>query len=503
MALVQIFEFRELAAQLTKEETKSFFIKLFEFDPKLMIHALSSHFIYQSKNRDDTAVNAHCNKLISTIIRSRETDIHREEENNRFDSLPRRIIGVCASYLDQMSYAALSATNRASYLGCNGPNMLNEVNYRCEFRNLYPVLSAFPFATKLCLDCLPCILSIDKMRIIASQISKMFRLYSLDLSKSCRKLIKMIAKNHVTNERITSVVFSLQGNCLDFEGVIRKCQGFIELISRFKHIQFLKVWIQGFIDPEDEDGWKTEALIESLSNLKGLDFDDGGCGIEWSILQLIGHRLEYLALHDREEHFYRSAEQKRIDFVNLRQLRQGDYCMSDCGRIIMKTAIHLEKVRLCNYSDLLKDILTQCAELKYMEIDAFDGVGRGGLDDVLQTLQRSLFSNKTIQRDAFKIRINTSLTAIAECKEYIVKLNRIVKLLAANIVDQWMVIIHIKVSTHNGKEKNQQLIHDLPGRLTSDISKTRVFQSKKHITGVIANPQCTFCGWRESWLMSI
>ena len=80
------------------------------------------------KEANDSAQNAHCNKIISTIIRSRETDTHHEEENKRLDRLPKRIIGVCASYLDQMSYAALEATNRSCYLGCNDPNMLNEVN---------------------------------------------------------------------------------------------------------------------------------------------------------------------------------------------------------------------------------------------------------------------------------------------------------------------------------------------------------------------------------------
>ena len=144
----------------------------------------------------------HCNKIISTIIRSRETDTNNGEDSKRLDTLPRRIIGVCASYLDQMSYAALSVTNRSSYLGCNGPNTLNEVNlqHRHGSVDVYSDFSAFPFATKLLV---PAIGSLDEMRNIASQISKLPRLHSLNLSRSGRNLIRLITNDDVINERIT------------------------------------------------------------------------------------------------------------------------------------------------------------------------------------------------------------------------------------------------------------------------------------------------------------
>ena len=319
----------------------------------------------------------------------------------------------------------------------------------------------------------------------------MSRLYSLDLSETTWPLIRLITNDNVTNGRITSVLFSIRENR----------QRLVEFIALFRNIRFLKALIRG--DPDSVE-WRTctEALIGSLSNLKGLDFYDGGCGIEWKILQSVGHHLEYLTLHDPEHHFYRSAEQKQIDFVNLRQLRQGDCCVSNCIRIIMKTAVHLEKVRIFDECDLLADILTQCGKLKYLEIDAIETVVPEGLEDVLQTLERSLFSSKTIQRDTFKIRIDTSFAAVIECKEYISKLNRIINLFSENHVDQWMLIIHIE-NIERKKEKNGDLIYDLEGSLTSDISKTRVLHNENQITVVIANPQCTFCGWRESWLLDV
>ena len=481
MALVLVLEFQELAAQLTEKETKYFLVKLLKSDPGLIIHALSSHFINRLNDANDSAQNARCNKIISTIIRSRETDTNHEEDSKRFDTLPRRIIGVCASYLDQVSYAALSATNRSSYLGCIDPNMLNEVHLDSRGSEIiYPDLSAFPFATKLCL---PRIYSMDLMHSFASQISKMPRLHALDLSKTPWPLIRMITNDDVINARITSAVFSKW----------QRSPQFIVLIAHFKNIQFLKGRIRENRVPDEE--WKTESLIESLSNLKALDFNDNGIGIEWDILQSVGHRLEYLTLHDREEHFYRSAEQTQINFVNLRQLRQGHCCVHDCIRIIMKTAVHLEKVRVFD-EDLLEDVLMQCAKLKYLEIEED---GHGSFEDILQTLERSLFSNRTIQRDTFKIQINTSSMAVIKCKQHVTKLNRIINLFSENHVDQWMLIIHI---ARKEKEKDGQLIHDFARALTSDICSTAVLDCENYVAALITNPGCTICGWRESWLMS-
>ena len=270
-------------------------------------------------------------------------------------------------------------------------------------------------------------------------------------------------------------------------------------MSLFKHIQFLKVRFESYLESSvTESQLETKALIESLSNLKGLDFDDDGVGIEWNILQSIGHRLEYLALYDLQQHFLNSAEQKQINFVNLRQLWQGGYCVNDCFRIIMKTAVHLEKVRLSIWSSLVEDVLKQCAELKYLEIDTFQWVDRGDFKNVLQILERSLFSKKAIQRDTFKIRINTSFVAIAKSKEYTIKYNRLIKLFSEKIVDQWMFILHIKRSE---EQENGQCMEDVTRVLKPGISHIALLESDNFVTALVRNPDCTICGYRESWLI--
>lgn len=182
MKLVQAVEFRDLISQLTVKETQNFITKLALCEPQLVIDSLSSHFVRQSGNKGDHPENAQCNKIISTIIQSRHSN-NNTADDERLDTLPRRIIGLCASYLDQLSYVALSTTNRSTYLGCNTPSTLQEVVllYEPESKISIPDLSAFPFATKFIL--LASIdISSDRNSIFGSQIIKMSRLHSLDLS---------------------------------------------------------------------------------------------------------------------------------------------------------------------------------------------------------------------------------------------------------------------------------------------------------------------------------
>ena len=69
----------------------------------------------------------------------------------KLDSMPRRLIGHCASFLDQKTYGILSLCNRAVYLGCNTPSKLTQVNvtYISHSDKLPLDLSRFPFATNL------------------------------------------------------------------------------------------------------------------------------------------------------------------------------------------------------------------------------------------------------------------------------------------------------------------------------------------------------------------
>ena len=504
MKLVQAVEFRELVSQLITTETQDFITELalcdpqlvIDSDPQFVINSLSSLFIQQAANTDDGCKNALCNKMICTIIQSRDT-VNFDVNDERFDTLPRRIIGLCASYLDQSSYVALSATNRSTYLGCSTPITLREikVNYKWRTECVIPDLSAFPFATKLT----PLGVtrtSNDESSIIATQITRMPRLHSLDLSYMRWDSIGIIADDNATNERITSASFYY----MHYESDPEELQQFLDLMALFKNIQFLKVRMIG--PSADGVDWNIESLITSLSNLKGLDFDDNGTGIERHILQSIGHRLQCLALHDRRRDFSSTEEAKHIDFANLRQLWQRFGCKTGPIQVILETAVHLEKVRLTKVSELMLDIPAKYKELKYLEIQDYDWtalIENGKMKHILQSLEHNEF---------LKIRMNTSIPSEDKyCEKCIEELYRVSNVLSKKKRDQWMLILDFKEEYRFGREglRQNKFLQDLRLALDTDISNTTVFQEQEGDCAIvlITSRGNSICEWRESWLMSL
>ena len=275
---------------------------------------------------------------------------------------------------------------------------------------------------------------------------------------------------------------------------------FFDLMTLFKNIQVLKVKLRGqaLDGRNDEEDWNIEALLESCSNVKGLDFDDNYSNIEFNVLQSIGHRLQYLVLHDHKEHFAFSENAKKIDFPNLRQLWQLS-CSDDAIRIILKTAVNLEKVRLSREFDMMEDILTKCKKLKYLEMDA---VLWREFRECMGNLIRSL--EKSLHRECFKIRINTQFSAIHGTNYIVVieKLNRIINILSKNQMDQWLLILNLRryhLINRDDTEENT-IIHGLRQGLLAD---TTVVEESEHISVLIRNPGGAICGWRESWFSEL
>ena len=345
MPLSKAIQFYSLAAQLTASEKISLVKEVTNSNPEIIINALSSHFRHAPPNDERVPFNDQYIKSMSTMIQSRESQTE-EQSVITFDSLPRRLIGVFASFLEEWSFRSLSKVNRAVYLGCNMPIVLTELrkqHYIGEDHQLY-AFTAFPFVKKLILR-IGCdmeqeesVLSVERSGVnaMAEQIVKMSRLQSLELCVPDSEYIGMIANHEEVNRR-TKYLY-VEEQVTDPAARVR----FFSSITSFKHLQFLKVELAA-IDPIDN--LDINSIIEMCSNLKGLDFHDSELGIEMAILQAIGHRLEYLTLYDLDE--VATSVLKDVNFANLQQLVQGGphgLCSDDSFRAILKTAVNLEKV---------------------------------------------------------------------------------------------------------------------------------------------------------------
>ena len=486
MALVEAIEFRNFAAQLTVKETQLFISKLALSNPQLIIESLYTRFVQQPSNQVDSVPCAHCNEVISSIIQSRDSE-NTDEDNVSLDTLPRCLIGFCASYLEQGSYVALSVCNRSTFLGCHAPIMLQELSVYYHFPSDHQLLdfAAFQFVNKLTLTACrelsgdESYFSMDRMNLIAAQISKMSRLRSLDLSKMDWNLIAFISNLEPTIQRTKSVTVCVRDD--------DEYDQFISTIVEFKHLEFLRVDLD--VDTETATNADIKSLIGICDNLKGLEVNDEECKIEFPLLQAVGHRLNYLALNEWPGPFGQDLQD--INFTNLRQLR-GRSDNHDSFRAVLSTAVNLQKVcinpRYDSEANVIPEILKKCKRLRYLGIVVHDG---NVMENVLEALECALFLTKKLKRDTLKIRIAAKITIIST-RTFIMKLDRIVNALSMNPVDQWMLTLHLIQSENFLKGS---LINELRTNLTAEI-----FVVQDDVI-LIRNPGCTIIGWRESWLM--
>ena len=488
MAIAPAVEFRRLAAQLTETETKTFITDFAASNPQLIIQALGALFINNAKHQNTTdAINVQCNKAVSNIIQSRDSD-DADVDAVKLDSMPRAVIGHYASFLDQESYRNVSLCNRTVYLGCNTPSNLAELSVRYVFDSdkLSLDLSRFPFATNLKIidESNPDFISEDSIAdeaIIASQIAKMTRLQSLDLSQICwsTRFLGIIANHQETIQRTKYLSVKCK-NEDDHEQ-------FIANISAFKHLEFLKVKINYGSIIE----WDMNAIIEMCSNLKGLDFNDKRHGIEVPILRHIGHRLHYLRLN-------RAESVKGIKFANLKEFKEGRNCRDNVLGDVFRTAVNLEKVKMKGdafNANLVQEILTKCKRWKYLEIDTNDAYD---VLPVLDAMEYALSEKEKIQRNTLKIRINTSFSSRVEHKEYFLKLGRIIPLLSGSNLDHFMLVLYLR-----RYELQMDSLFNLLRRTLKDNNFNIVVQQDgNNCIATINNPGCAICGWRERWLMT-
>ena len=343
--------------------------------------------------------------------------------------------------------------------------------------------TAFPFVKKLILKNsldyrYGSVLSVERMNAVTEQIAKMSRLQSLELCDLVREFIGIIANHQEVNRR-TKYLYVDQRK----SGVQARAR-FLAAIESFEHLQFLKVLMPEVQDPIDN--LNVHSIIGMRSNLNGLDFYDGGLGIEMAIIQAIGHQLHYLTFHCIDKNA--SYALKDVNFSNLQQLVQGRRCYDDSLRFILKTAVNLEKVDVNCKRELIADILTQCEKLKYLKIHC----DYEKMREVLDVMAHCFEQKKNACKQTLKIRIHSYWRD--EGGE-VVSFENIVSSLSASKVNQWMIILYLSVTDAHKIRSRDELLR----KLIWDRDVARSFEVDNVF--VITDPECIINGISESWLM--
>ena len=498
MFLAKAIQFNSLAAQLTPTETASFIKDAADSNPQMIITALSTYFMHQQQPiKDNVNYHAQCIVALSTIIQLRENE-PEEQSWAKLDALPAAVTGSCAAFLDQKSYGRLSAVNRTMYSECNSPNLLHELSVRYTSPTNHHLLdlSDFPFAKKLTLDVElvngdydKTVLTAPRMRVIASQIAKMPGLESLDLGEVTAEFVGIIANHETTNQRTKSLCVA-HWECDD-----GSFDRFISAICTFKHLHFLKLRFLADTGSIDRN-LVLNMLVATCRNLRGLDFCDGDTGIEQSVLDAIGHKLQYLKFHDTS---YQMPNEKEINFANLRELEQG--CDKESLGAVLCTAANLEKVHLTDTAgiELIEQTLTKCERLRYLEITGDDTLCTS-MERILCRIERYLRNAKLTlsHRKTFKIRIVASLW---HEELTIMDLYWITNTLSVSVIDQWMIILDLKYV----EEKNRRsFIQNVRSKLKAEIVALHISKAfVENDTLLITNLGCTICGCKESWLLGL
>eukprot|EP01084_Bolivina_argentea_P081344 147307_1 len=116
MSVEKAIQFRHLSSQLTLTERQQF-LKQLPID--IVNTALFQYFIKSSNNQHIDSTN----HLLTKIIRSRKKKPSTITTLNvKLDKLPKQLICVISSFLQQYDYINFSKLNRFIFLGCNTPN---------------------------------------------------------------------------------------------------------------------------------------------------------------------------------------------------------------------------------------------------------------------------------------------------------------------------------------------------------------------------------------------
>ena len=495
MALVPAIQFSDLAAQLTSGEVNQFIKDFAASNSQLIIQLLSIRFINQSTVLHVDPLNAQCNEIISTIILSRDTD-RNQSGVMTFNKLPHILIGHCGSFLNQKSYRALSLCNRSTYLGMSSPNMLEEltVYYPGDSEPAdHPLdLSSFPMANKLTLRIsnfrcspdgrfikIPRPRQVERVKIIASKISKMPRLQSLDIYSLCNdhELIEIMANHQRTNQNVRCIRVQYDTS---------------SSLTAFKNLEFLHLEI----GREDANATVSEmnAITRTLGGLKGLTLSGCNSPFGLQLLQAIGHQLQYLELYYIKYGSSGSTVNlENTNFENLKQLVIREDCACDLRGDILKTATNLEKARIDFYDDSVEEeisciteMIGNCEKLEYFEI-----VNGDHIEQVLDAVNRGLFRSRMCERESLKIRIENSNDLDLENEEHMVmRFDQTIHQLQMSKVEQWMILL--------GRYTVEKMIKKLIDSLTADV---QVVENKESNLVVISNPNCTINGYAEQWLV--
>ena len=229
MSVLEAVRFRYLANQLSKSEKLDCIIQLINEPDEIITTALFKHFVYNETDAKNV------NDMISTIIRKRD-EILDEPQEHKLDMIPSPLIAHIGSFLNQWDYIDLSKSNRSIYLGCNEPNMMQQLrlydDHECSNikLKLYPSIKYFHLELQHFNKLSPPTTS----KCIFNQLDGLKLCGDEDNIVNNETLEQFIDNNFFNLNNVTKLI------CSDFNGRIHP-RLFTYLLSKFSELKCLKL----------------------------------------------------------------------------------------------------------------------------------------------------------------------------------------------------------------------------------------------------------------------
>ena len=409
MATAKAIRFRHLESQLNANEKVRFVSRLVNQPNNVIARALFMYFM-QSENGESENVNA--NNILSKIITKRETKASIDSQSNpKLDGLPKQLIGATASFLKQQDYFNLSKTNRSVYLGCNTPNLLQELNlldiedYSSINLALYPSVKTMR-------------LKLSKFKDFTfpqSGSSVMNQLESLSVygEQAETNINELVAQNQFNFSNVSKLELNDFGN-LGLNNAV-DIDTLYHILSHFNDLHCL-TFSRGILNGP-LDGQKLKELHPNLNSVELLCRPQESVA---SVLQTFANQLQRVTIHAA---LFDELEDLDLSKLNFGKLRSLDIVTptATCWGGILKTASSLASIhiyRTASYALLLAadaekmmtKTVTSCKLLDYIECMDEENI----ILSMMEGIAKGLFQTKMIKRKEMKI----SIVFREQCKDF-------------------------------------------------------------------------------------
>ena len=557
MSVVAGVRFRHLISQLTEQETKSFILQL---DPNLITKALFYYVIHQSttaapdgKQTDDVTL------MVSDVIQSRkplttEKDIE-DTKCKSLDTLPQRVIGKVASYLQEGSYKVLSYTNRAIYIGCNTPNLLQDLTVDAENQAVTDKITKmprYPFAKHVHVTVQD--LSAKRADIIQRTFCQMQRVRSLSIwmRPTCRSqgAFEQIAgqTSHCYGRE-----FPEQIEFLDI--LIREADEplttslhpywfspgrFAYALMCFPNIRYLSLTMRENRIDEEQYDQRDLVLVESTFNdLLGLRVD-GMDEIGETVLQTNHKSLRYLSIGLWLGYPQHGALLNSLTFPALKELQfNGNELIPIISFVESASSTNLEKISLKFYcgvanesttdpeamEGIIEKVITNYLKLNVLKVvlvfedvddhyyyDANWARGHEPMTaSIIWGIEQGLSKTQDLSRDTFKICIKTTLINQLDRVQLMLSLQPMMRALIDCNIGDFMVILRINGTVDVDEKKACNFDHVIPAIEKEELESLRSISDNIVIHKVSPTPcqkwvisykEYKMNGYSEQWMMS-